>query len=62
MHAMTAILSMDVPEAEKLKAILHTIEDVEPAIRELASYCSKLMFKDTTPDVQQRELGTREEM
>lgn len=52
MHALTAILSMDVPEAEKLKAILHTIEDSEKAIRELASYCSKLMFKDTSPEVQ----------
>lgn len=52
MHALTAILSMDVPEAEKLKAILHTIEDAEPAIRELASYCSKLMFKDTSPEMQ----------
>jgi len=51
MHALTAILSMDLPEAEKLKAIVHTIEDTEPAIRELASYCSKLMFKDTSPEV-----------
>lgn len=59
MHAMTAILSLQAPdiENEKLKAILGRIEDPEPGIRELAHYCSKLLFKEET-DVREEPGGT----
>jgi hypothetical protein len=48
MHALTAILSLRINENDKLKAIIETLEDCDPMIRELSSYCSKLMFK-TSP-------------
>jgi hypothetical protein len=48
MHALTAILSLPVAETEKLKAIIEMLEDSEKMIRELASYCSKMMFKTSS--------------
>jgi len=59
MHAMTAILSLQAPEMEneKLKAILGRIEDPEPVIRDLAHYCSKLLFKEDS-DVREEPGGT----
>jgi hypothetical protein len=48
MHALTALLTLrSAPDAEKLRALLEMIEDCDPMIRELASYCGKLIFKIT---------------
>lgn len=46
MHALTALLTLrTAPDVEKLRALLETIEDCDPMIRELASYCGKMTFK-----------------
>ena len=45
MHALTAILTLRIEEVDKLRAVVQTIEDSDPMIRALSSYCSRLMFK-----------------